>query len=76
MFGGTYKHPFKPENCSKIFYDFNLVSLKDCLITGFQGNMASKPVQFVRTSCEHISALQQTMAFGHLPSSSMHSSEY
>ena len=35
----------------------NLVSLKECLITGFQGNMSSKPVQFVRALCGHISSL-------------------
>ena len=35
----------------KLFHYFNLVSLKDSLITGFQGNTASKPViykNFVR----------------------------
>ena len=51
----------------KLFHYFNLVSLKDSLITGFQGNTASKPVQFVRTLCEHISSLQPTMAFQNLP---------
>ena len=67
MYGGTYNHPFLPLNCSKLFHYFNLVSLKDSLFTGFQGNTASKPVQFVRTLCEHISSLQPTMAFQHLP---------
>ena len=51
----------------KLFHYFNLVSLKDSLITGFQGNTASKPVQFIRTLYEHISSLQPTMAFQHLP---------
>ena len=54
---------FSALNCSKIFHDKKLVPLKDCLIIGFQENMASTPVQFVRILCEHISALQQTIAF-------------
>ena len=47
----------------KMFHYFNLVCLKDSLVVGFQGNTATKPIHFVRISCEHISDLQQTFAF-------------
>ena len=47
----------------KMFHFFNLVCLKNCLVVGFQGNLATKPVHFVRISWEHISDLQQTFAF-------------
>ena len=66
MYDVTSHHSFNPKFVQNVSL-FNLVCLKDCLVVGFQGNMATKPVHFVRFLGEPILDLQQTFVFYQLP---------